>query len=208
MLISLDHRFVFVANLRSASTAIESALRPWSDIAITQTSFGKHDSFAEIERRFAWAFDCVPRRRFLVFGVMRDPLEQWASLWRLHRGAEFRDQPAFTGAMGFEAFLTDWVRANPWQSAPQWQRFSDGNGAFALDYLIDYASLRVQFTEVLGLLGLPPIELARENISRAEAPDLETIRPGMRERLDAEFALDRQLLRTLSGRLLRDWQPG
>jgi hypothetical protein len=198
MLISLEHRFVFVANPRCASTAIETVLRPWADIAITRTAFGKHDPLAAIAQRFAWVFDLVPRERFVVFGVMRDPAEHLASLWRFHAAPEFRGEPSWTGAMDFETFLAEWVPANPWQASPQWERFCDASGRFALDWLVDFARLDGQWPMLLQAIGLPAMDLPVANASAAAAP----IDPATRARVAADRALDLHLLRGFAGRSL------
>lgn len=41
MLLSLSRRFIFVANLKTASTSIEACLRPFSENCIARTDFGK-----------------------------------------------------------------------------------------------------------------------------------------------------------------------
>lgn len=53
MLISLRKKFIFVANLKTASTAIEKQLRSVCEVAILQTRFGKHHGLDEIEKRFS-----------------------------------------------------------------------------------------------------------------------------------------------------------
>ena len=71
MLISLSKRFIFVANLKTASTAIEQALSPYSEISLNRAEWGKHSSLANIQAQFAWIFDIVKFEDFVIFGVIR-----------------------------------------------------------------------------------------------------------------------------------------
>ena len=43
MLLSLAHKFLFVANVKTASSSIEATLAPLAEIAIGETRFGKHE---------------------------------------------------------------------------------------------------------------------------------------------------------------------
>ena len=148
MLISLRKKFIFVANLKSASTAIEKQLRSVCEVAILQTRFGKHHGLADIERRFSWVFDYVPRDEMFIFGVIRDPVDFMISLYNFHRKEAFQGQPSYTGEMSFDAFMDDWTRRNSWQCRPQSDRFRNRKGVFDLDYLIDYARLDEQLADL------------------------------------------------------------
>jgi hypothetical protein len=85
MLISLSKEFIFLANLKSASTAIEAALSPYAQVVLTDTRFGKHQLFSEVETRFQWMLNIIDPQRLLVFGVLRDPAELLISLYNSHR---------------------------------------------------------------------------------------------------------------------------
>jgi hypothetical protein len=155
MLISLDYKFIFVANLKTASTAIETALRPFADIALIESRFEKHAPLFEIERRFSWVFELIPRNEFFVFGVMRDPAEYVVSIFNSHTDDKFADHPSlYTQAMSFAEFRMKWAAANPAQLRPQYSRFLSRDGSLGVDYLISLDRLDEGFRFVCNRLGL------------------------------------------------------
>lgn len=202
MLISLSHRFLFVANVKTASSSIEAALRPFAEIAISETRFGKHIGFAEIEERFDFIFRKEPLANFFKFAVVRDPLDMLISLYASHQKPDFIGQPHYTGGLSFEEFLDRFRARQSWQLAPQASRLADRQGRLRMNYLIDFDRLEEQFAEVLRLIGLPEIALPRHN----ESPDVITpadVPPALRRQIAQEYRQDRRIKRTLAGRLLR-----
>ena len=202
MLISLSHRFLFVANVKTASSSIEAALRPFAEIAISETRFGKHIGFAEIEERFDFIFRKEPLANFFKFAVVRDPLDMLISLYASHQKPAFEGKPHYTGGLSFAEFLPLFRARQSWQLAPQASRLADRQGRMRMDYLIDFDRLEEQFAEVLRLIGLPEIALPRHN----ESPDVITpadVPPALRRQIAQEYRQDRRIKRTLTGRLLR-----
>jgi uncharacterized protein YqcC (DUF446 family) len=202
MLVSLRYRFIFVANLKTGSTAIEAVLRPHADLAITHSALGKHDGLAAIESRLPFVFDTMPRPEFLIFGAMRDPLDLLLSLYRSHSKPEFRDEPTYTGGMSLDEFIAEWLPANAWQWEPQWTRFRNKDGDFDCDFLMDFARLDEHFQLALALLGLPEMPLPVENESPL-GPSADALSPALAERIRASRAHDAALLRDFGGRLRR-----
>ncbi len=47
MLLSLTKKFLFIANLKTASTSIERVLNGHCELRLTHSPFGKHQTFAE-----------------------------------------------------------------------------------------------------------------------------------------------------------------
>src|SRR2546423_8803536 len=89
MLLSLSHKFIFVANLKSASSSIERALAQYAEFRATKTNWGKHDDLSTISRKFGWIRKYVPREEFFVFGVIRDPVDFILSLYNFHSRSAF-----------------------------------------------------------------------------------------------------------------------
>lgn len=198
MLISLKHRFIFIANLKTASSSIELSLRPHCEIAIPQTGYGKHLSFAEIEGRFPWVFRYVDRKDFFVFGVLRDPVDYVLSIYNSHRKPEFVGYTHYTGNKTFLEFYDDWIRRRSWQLDQQYKRFLDQNGKMSLDYLLDYNSLNEQWGKFCRVLGLPPLNLGRynrspEGLGRADLSD------AMIDRIYDRFSGDYELMMACAG---------
>jgi hypothetical protein len=202
MLISLRKEFIFVANLKTASTAIEKQLRSVCEVAILQTRFGKHHGLDEIEKRFSWVFDYVRRDEMFVFGVIRDPVDFLVSLYNFHKEA-FLGQPSYTGGISFEQFMSDWTRRNSWQCRPQSERFRNKEGVFDLDYLIDYAKLDEQLAQVCRILKVRQAVLTRENVS---PPDFsrDQVPEEMAARIRSMYPADMEYLTTATGRVLRE----
>jgi hypothetical protein len=198
MLLSLNRRFIFVANLKTASTAIEACLRPFSEICIARTEFGKHASFGEIEERYSWAFDLIKRENFVVFGIIRDPLDYVLSIYNFHQKPDFLGQQTFTGDKSFTEFYETWKKRDSWQLRPQYKRFLDRNGGFALDYLFDFDQLGEEWPQICKILGVPDKELRSLNVSPigARRSDIE---PALVEQIYSDYATDSQLVKQFTG---------
>ena len=168
MLISLEYRFMFVANLKTASTAIEAALRPHAEIAIVESRFGKHMPLADAKERFAWVFDFVRREDLFIFGVMRDPVDYTVSLYNSHTCERFKNHPdLYTGTITFDQFLREWAHRNPDQFIAQHTRFLDANGEIGADYIMSYDNLAAGFKQVATKIGIPTsLPLVAQNVSR------------------------------------------
>lgn len=164
MLLSLAHKFLFVANVKSASSSIERALRSKAEIAITETRFGKHADLSVISRRFPWVRQYVPYADVFVFGVLREPVDWILSLYNSHTKSDFDGLPYSTKGVSFEHFLRDGVEKR-WQMRQQHLKFTDEAGRFQLSHLLDFATLEGEFPRLTERLGLGAIQLARANPS-------------------------------------------
>ncbi len=204
MLISFRKRFIFVANIKSGSTAIEKALARHAEVAITQTRFGKHMTLAQVDARFQWIFRAMKREEFFVFGVLRDPVDFMVSLYNSHRKPAFVGHPFYTGEMEFADFWTRWGRTanDQWTFQPQSSRFTDAKGQLGMSYLIDYARLREEFPRICERLGVPAVPLPRANPS-PRAIERAAVPPAIAEEILARYAADDLCLRRNTGRDLR-----
>jgi hypothetical protein len=177
MLLSLTKKFLFIANLKSASTSIERVLSPHAEIRLVQSRFGKHQSFSEFSERFKWLLSCVNVRDLFVFGVMRDPADYVLSLYNSHRIEQFRNSPKlYTGNMDFSRFLAEWVPRNADQLRPQFARFIGMEGRVVANLIISYERLeeglaivadRLDVKELrnLPLVNPSPSQLMRNDLS-------------------------------------------
>jgi hypothetical protein len=192
MLLSLSHKFLFIANVKTASSSIERALRSKAEIAISETRFGKHENLSVISRKFAWVRAYVPYSDFFVFGVIRDPVDWVLSLYNSHSKVEFDGLPYSTKGVSFEDFLEDGVEKR-WQMRPQHLRFVDEHARFRVNHLLDFDKLEEDFPRVTERLGFGTIQLARINPS----PEIVT-RGDLRRRqirfIEDRFAADYELL--------------
>lgn len=200
MLIRYSTRpFVFVANVKAASTSIErSALATAADIRITRTELGKHAPVREIEDRFSFLFDEMPRDEFFWFGVIRDPVE-WVLSWYNFRSRPALAQPShpnhglFAGNLTVEQF---------WQQqqhdpglVPQSERFRSGGTGPGVDFLIDMADLSGGTAAVADLLGVRLVRVPKRNTSTDRRGE---VAPALRKELMRHYADDYALLENLA----------
>lgn len=164
MLLSLSRKFVFVANLKSASSGIETAIGDHAEVRIIQTKFGKHDGLSAISQKFSWVKRFVPYEEFFVFGVIRDPVDFLLSLYNSHQKPAFDGRKHSTKGMSFDDFLGTWCEQS-WQARPQFQRFTDEHGRFRVNHLIELERLGEEFSRICERLELGEVSLGRTNSS-------------------------------------------
>jgi len=184
MLISLRHKFLFVANLRTASTSIEGQLRRFAEVCITMTRFGKHLPLARIEERFGWVYDYIPRAEMFVWGVMRDPVDYVVSIYRFHQKEAFAGKPNYTGDLTFAEFWERWTTAPGLrrQLEPQSRRFLRSDRTFGADHIVDLRRLPEEWPALCERLGVPVTPLRHVNASPETAA-----RPAIPDRIVAEI---------------------
>ena len=208
MLISLSRKFVFVANLKTASTSIEKALRPFAELALVESRFGKHQEFAQIEARFAWLLGQIDPAELFVFGVIRDPVDYMVSLYNSHTDPKFRDRPAlYTAGLDFDHFLREWTVANADQIRQQHLRFLDRAGRLAPNYIISYDRLGDGMRFVADRIGVKALTaLSRENQSPGDF-DISAVAAQQREWIEKRFDGDLRVMQNYCDRLLTERQP-
>jgi len=197
MLIGLKKKFIFVANTKTASTSIEEALSPFTEITHGGNPWRKHISLYEGLNAYPQVFEQTGQepRRFFKFGVMRDPLE-WIGSWFRYRKSNRVESP-LPADMTFEEFWKqgDWnfIRAG---GAPFLQRdmFCGPEGKVLTDMIIPYDQLGPLFGRICAALGIEAA-LPRENISRLRTMD--EISPDLAARLRQFYAPDYALMAQL-----------
>lgn len=181
MIISERYGFVFVANLRTASSSIHHALQPLADVALDEPAGGKHLHLREVYDRFG-ATRIAPLYKW---AVIRDPVSYLWSLYTFHKRAGFDGRPISTNDRSFEEFcLGD---THPWMRVPQSSRFADPEGAFGLDLLIKFEHVREGFSYLKFRLGLPNLLLPLLNLNQ---PSPAAVSPGLAERIRVDYRAD------------------
>jgi hypothetical protein len=192
MLLSLSHKFIFVANLKSASSSIERALTGHAEFRATQTRFGKHDPLSTISKKFAWVRKYVPFEEFFVFGVIREPVDYILSLYNFHHKEVFDGKLHSSKGLSFDKFLTEWCTRS-WQARPQHLRFVDRHHRLKTSYLIDFARLDDEFPQICNRLGVRG-ELHKVNIS-PQILSRDDLTPDQIGRIVQQYADDYTLLK-------------
>jgi FkbH-like protein len=203
MLISFSRKFIFIANLKTASTAIEGVLRPVAEICLVESRLGKHMPLQAIEQRFGWLLDRFGRENFLIFGVIRDPVDYLVSLYNSHAANKFKDDlNLYTGDMDFDKFISEWTERNADQIRPQFERFLTTNGTIGANYIISYANLTEGLRwagSIINVPGLP--KLGQQNVSdrRLQARDLSE---AQRKSISQRFTRDKNFMVQYCDRVL------
>lgn len=202
MLLSLSRKFLFIANLKTASTSIERILAPHCELRLLQANHGKHQSFVEFADRFRWLLGCTNVEDLFVFGVIRDPVDYVLSLYNSHKRDIFKDNAKlYTGDMDFSRFIAQWAPKNADQLKNQHLRFVSAEGRLITNFLISYDRLEAGLEIVAGRLGTP--ELLK--LPKANASPPGTVRGDLtREQLDwveARFRKDREFIERHANKL-------
>ncbi|MBV8801118.1 MAG: hypothetical protein JO208_15100 [Alphaproteobacteria bacterium] len=163
MLISLSRKFIFVANLKSASSSIERALGSYAEFKVTQTQYGKHDELTAISKKFHWIKKYVPLEEFYIFGVIRDPIDFILSLYNFHTREGFDGKRHSSKGLSFDQFWEVWC-GKSWQTRPQHRRFVDRTGKFQMNHIVRFAELNQQFPALCSRIGVTA-QLGHANIS-------------------------------------------
>src|SRR5436190_23571718 len=167
MLFSLKKKFIFIANQKTASTAIEKVLAPHADLRLLRAEFGKHLPFKTVIEHFGWLSTRIALMDLFMVGVSREPVDYVLSMYNAHTKPRFQPRPElYTGDMNFEQFMSVWVPAHPDQLRPQISRFTSADGKIATNLLITFDRLREGLEMVAERLDVPALtKLPRENES-------------------------------------------
>jgi hypothetical protein len=158
MLLSLNRKFLFIANLKTASTSIERVLAPFCELRLTQANHGKHQSFVEIAERFRWLLGCTHVEDLFIFGIIRDPVDYVLSLYNSHKRDQFKtNAKLYTGDMNFEQFIAQWVPKNADQLKNQHLRFVSAEGRLVTNLLISFDKLEAGLEIVANKVGAPDL---------------------------------------------------
>jgi hypothetical protein len=199
--------FVFLAMTKSASTAIETAFGPHSDIVFHANPF-KHIGYAEFQQTLQPFLEGkgFPRTSYEVVCVFRDPMDWLLSWWRFRSRKRLLKRAAWkwAGDVSSDEFARAYMAYHRGAPDAQEKRFAhlvrplevvQGNPDEApidlifrydrLDLLVDYLSGKVD----------RDIEVATENTSpeRAGSWSPETERE-LREFFEPEYAIYRNAI--------------
>lgn len=166
MLIGIKHRFLFIANSKTASTSIESVLAPFADINGAGSTRTKHMGWVECRKEYATLFDSPEFRPedIFRFGVVREPIE-WVRSWYNYRNTAKKNVASrFRKPMSFEEFWAsdDWIKRRNQKS-----RFCDEDGECRFDLIVPLERLQDGMEKVCNALGISPEPIKKENRSSA-----------------------------------------
>ncbi|MEI4469815.1 hypothetical protein [Frigidibacter sp. MR17.24] len=191
MLVFWRPRLVFLANSRTGSTSIETALESLANVAIARPPELKHVGQRAYRAHLAPLLaGAAGGAGFETVAVIREPLDWLASWYReLRLEAEEGDAAAAGSFESFaEAFLAD-PGPRPLGIEDQASFLTDDSGRVGVDHLFRYE-------EIDRLVGFLEDRLGCEIILprlRASAPAETALSPGLAARLGARLAADRAI---------------
>lgn len=161
---SKPSRFIFIANTKTASSAIHdsSFLKDSADIRINNSQFGKHLSLQQIVNRYDFIFDKASLNDFLKFMVIREPLD-WVMSWYNYRKIPaLRNHKHTPFGKTFEQFVKEFLTTAP--ALPQTKKV-EVNGKLNVDFLIPYSkNLEVHLAPLAQYLGVE--DLAKKSFEQ------------------------------------------
>jgi hypothetical protein len=119
MLLAPRHGFVFLAIPKTGTSAIETAFRPYAQVAPQGIPAIKHTKYAEFQR-FLQPFLAAkgfPRDSYEVVCVFREPIDWLSSWWRYRSRGKLADPSnpkhhRYTGEVTFEQFARAYMESN------------------------------------------------------------------------------------------------
>lgn len=170
MLIGVGKKFVFVANTKTASTSIEYALMPHTDLICSGTPQRKHLSLHRALGSYPFLFKQPGHdpATYFKFGVMRDPIEWIGSWFRYRKGNEVESE--LPANITFEEFWAakDWnIQRADGSKYLQRDMFCGPDGTVLADVIIPYHRLGEVFGEICDMLDIS-CPLPRHNVSQLD----------------------------------------
>lgn len=189
MLIFWNERLVFLANTKTGSTSIESALEQLAHVAIRRPPALKHMRAAAYERHFKPFLEQAAGAPFTTVALVREPVDWLGSWFRYRQRAEIEHKTNSTAHLDFEGFTEAYLSDAPpaFAAVGSQARFLGGAQARPLvDRLFRYENLDAFLHFLEDRLDCE-ITLPRMNVSPKAPMDLA---PDLRERLRTRFAPD------------------
>jgi hypothetical protein len=171
MLLAPSHGFVFIAIPKTGTSAIETAFRPYAQVAPQGIPAIKHTTYVEFQR-FLQPFLAnkgFPRDSYEVVCVFREPID-WLSSWWRYRSREKLADPSsprhhrYTGDVSFEQFARAYLEGNNGESRQS--RFVRARRGHAevdrifrydrLDLLVDYLCEKIGEDVQVGIKNVSP----------------------------------------------------
>lgn len=201
MILSLRHRFIYIANTRCASNTFERTFFHAADLAMIRTWHGKR---CDLFTRYESFFRHVPASRFVILWVVRNPVDWVVSWFNFRCDARFASpshprHANYCGHIDFAEFLKEMARPEPRSFArllPQHTTFDSCRGHSPSTFVVPLPLLR-EASERLAEKGhlphpLPPRKLNAARSVRIRSGD---VTPPQAAFIEQTFARDLQLYR-------------
>ena len=171
MRISTKYGFTFLCTPKCASTSIEKALTPYSQLMTKGDPQLKHTNYKQYNE-FIKPFLSNSKKEIEVVCLMREPIS-WLHSWYRFQSREALKSPdhklhhKYSGNMTFEEWINDYLSDKPSNNPikhSQHTYFIDKNGKVGVDKIFKYENM-VEIKEYFELKVGEKIEFPRLNIS-------------------------------------------
>ncbi len=192
MLVFFKPRLAFLSVPKTGSTAYETALKPYADLAITGPPLLKHAPVYRYNRFVRPMFERVCAVELDVLAVMREPISWLGSWWRYRQRPSMEGHPNSTKGITFDDFVLAYMKGKRpgFAEVGSQYRFLEAqpNGT-AVTHLFRYEEqekLRSFLTQRLGV----SFELGQENVSpKSDVLLSKNIETRFRRKFAEEFEL-------------------
>ena len=197
MLIFWKKRLAILANPKTGSTAIESALGSLAHVAIGRPAEMKHMSASHFDTHLAPFLEKAAGGRFTTVALMREPTD-WLGSWYRYRLRDDIPKPERSAAgLTFDEAAQDYVSPKPSAKmavGSQAKFLGWSEGKTAVDRIFCYENM-AKFLEFMEDRLDCEIILPQLNVSPKSAL---TLQPETRRRLQEKLAPDYELYQRIS----------
>lgn len=173
MRISLTHKFAFLCMPKTASTSIEEALNPYSELLTKSRGLGtalKHTNYRKYNRFIRPYLNSFTQEKIETVCVMREPVDWLFSWYRYRKREEVRGKRQSTYGMDFSDFAALYIQGKA-KVGKQSNFLKNSKGEVGVDRVFRYERLDLlqkYFEEKIG----KNIEFPLKNISPKEELNL------------------------------------
>lgn len=203
MLLAPTRGFVFLAMPKAASTAIEEAFLPHSQIVLRGNPKFKHATYAQFQRFLQpfLAAQGFPRDSYEVVCAFREPVDWLASWWRYRSREELADPSNpihrnYTGHVSFEQFVRAYMEGKEQfaRVGRQFRFVQPRPGERGVDRIFRYERIDLLVEYLCEKVG-EEVEIGVSNVSPKRSFDLsEECERDLREFLEPEYLIYEQAI--------------
>ncbi len=192
MRVSKKYGFTFLCMPKCASTSIERALRPYSQLNSNQDIKMKHTNYRNYNK---YIKPCVGKKLEIVC-LMREPVLWLYSWYKYRKRDEIKNKNKSTANISFSEFCEAYLLTNPPIYASMGKQsdfFKDNDGKQGVIKIFKYENLeeiKKYFEEKIG----KKLEIPLLNISPKDNYDLDTV---LEQRLKDFLKIDYEIYKAL-----------
>ena len=218
MLVSFSEKYVFLSNPKCASTQIENTFADKVELPLLagrrlgyHPSSGcplKHTDYQRFCQNYQLFFkQVVPRNRFFVFGIVRDPIDRLHSYYKFGSRSEsaikhlFKDLP-FSEYLEIVANGHTGKFKSHFFPRNQYQFFANEDGGVGVNFLCNMSNLENSFDIIERETGLRFHASLSGKSNKSKGGEKYNISEELRQRLKAEMREDFELWEDHTDKLL------